>query len=241
MLGLAHISSRDARGSFFAPNPANVFAPQPTMGAMYPQQPVRLAVISGNGGRPSIFGASVSQSGTFHPQYGTVVQAPRAMGYARLGDLDHPENAREWYERAKAGIARFDLLLKRTAGIANKTERERIMSWVGRATDEDSPMYRYTRVKGDIVGDVERFTPPNYGAYDVERRQNRVDKLWDYNGEFKNMVENAEQVYGILPGAQIITKERIVEVPGKGPDLTIPLAIGGVAVATALGFLLFKG
>jgi hypothetical protein len=188
------------------------------------ERPLQLTVISGTGTpKPSFFGGSVAASMGFNTQLGTPVQ-PRA-----LGSLDHPVNAREWYERAKAGIARFDLLLDRTAKIANKTERENILEWVGTAADTSSPAYRYASVVSDVKDDVEKFTPPNYGAYDVDRRQNRVDKLWDFNGEFKNKVENAENVFGILPAPTVISKERIVEIPGGIPTST--LLIGGAAVA----------
>lgn len=180
-----------------------------------------LTPISGNGARPSLFGGTVQNSVTFHP----ILGAPRPF----LGQI-------EWYNRAKQSLAEFDALLKRVAQVANKTAREAILDWIGTADDEDSAAYRYNRVKADLTEDVERFTPPNYDAYQIERRRNRIEKMEDWNRELKSMVEEAETIYGRLPEPVTIERTKIVETT----DWTLPLLVAGSAVAVAVGIALFK-
>jgi len=195
------------------------------------QRPIMLVPISGTTARPSLFGSSIRQSVGFHPTL--------AGGYW-IG-----QTPQDWYRRAKESLAKFDALLTRTAKIANKTERDNILTWVGTAAVEDSPAYRYATVKRDLEGDVEAYTPPNVNAYQVERRQNRIKKLEDYNKEFEAKVSNAETVYGKLPEPTVIERERIVTPPGVpgGPttDWTLPLLVGGGAVAVAVAVTLLAG
>lgn len=140
----------------------------------------------------------------------------------------------EWYQRAKVAMARFEDLLARANGVANATERGNILTWVGEASNPATPAYRYATVKSDVTLDVEAFTPPNYNAYQLTRRQNRVEELEELNSEFNDRVENAERVYGVLPPAQVIERERVVTVPGQGPDLTVPILVGAGALILAL-------
>lgn len=145
------------------------------------------------------------------------------------------QSAYEWYQRAKAALSTFEKLLARTDRIANKTAREEIIAWLGSATNSDEPLGRYYAVLDDVVHDVEGFTPLNYGAYALERRQNRVEKLEDFDEEFQTKVVGAEKQYGILPAPPApttITTTVIKETPG--PSLTVPILIAGGGIALAL-------
>lgn len=164
---------------------------------MFQQGGLRMAPISGNGFRPSLFNVSVAQTRTFHP---TLAAAGAGLG----------ETPADWYRRAKTAIARFDELLARTARIANQTERNRILAWIGKASTADTPAYRYATVKSDLQSDVEAFTPPNVNAYQVERRQDRITKLEGFNNELSSMITNAENVYGKLPAPP-------ANMEGRGP------------------------
>lgn len=182
----------------------------------------QMAPISGNGFRPSLFNASVEQTRTFHPSL---------AGGSWLG-----QSSAEWYARAKASLARFDEILTRTARIANQTERNRILGWVGKASTQDTPAYRYATVKNDLQESVEAHTPPAIDAYKVTRLQHRIEKLENYNNEFGTMVSNAENVYGKLAEPVVIERERIVSTTGgeTKTNWTLPLVIGGGAVAVAI-------
>lgn len=185
------------------------------------QQNFRLAPISGNGLRPSLFNVTVDQTRTFHPTL---------SGGDMLG-----QNPSEWYRRAKASIANYDALMLRVAQIANLTERNKIMTWAGNAGTSGTPAYRYASVLSDIQGDVEAFTPPNVNAYQVERRQDRIKRLESYNSELASMVTTAESVYGKLPDPVVIN--RTSTQPGgmisQGTNWTLPLIVGGGALAVA--------
>jgi thiamine pyrophosphate-dependent acetolactate synthase large subunit-like protein len=189
------------------------------------QQGFRMAPISGNGFRPSLFNVSVAQTRTFHPTLAGGQQQGAWLG----------QTPSDWYQRAKTALPRFDELLARTAKIANQTERNRVLDWVGKASTQDSPAYRYASVKSDLQQDVEAYTPPNVNAYQVERRQNRVEKLENYNKEFAAMVSNAETVYGRLPEPVVIEREKIVsqQVGGGTPGWVLPVAVGAGALAVA--------
>lgn len=136
----------------------------------------------------------------------------------------------EWYQRAKAGIAAYDDLVRRSNALASVSARRAIFDWLGSPNNPTSPAYRYRSVVSDIQSDVEAYTPPNYGAYAVERRQNRVTDLEKINEDFKNRVRASEREVGQLPPP--------VTIPGPpgapGPDLTLPIVGAGVAVAAAI-------
>ena len=87
---------------------------------------LRQVMIGGAGPRSSLFSASVVQGLGFH-SYG--------LGVTNV----------EWYERAKKAIAQFDELLVRLGTVANKTERERIIAWIGDPSDSanEPAAYRY--------------------------------------------------------------------------------------------------
>ena len=171
---------------------------------------------------PSLFSSSVVQSTGFHPTL---------AGGSWLGQT--PE---EWYRRAKAALAKFDNLLSRTSMIAAKVEREKILKWVDTAANTDSPAYRYATVRSDLQTDVEAYTPPAINAYQVERRTNRIEKLENINSEFEEMVTNAENIYGKLPEPTVVNRETIIQLPAEtqGSNWTLPLLIGGGAIAVAL-------
>ncbi len=135
----------------------------------------------------------------------------------------------EWYQRAKAATAAYDDLVRRTNILASVSARRAIFDWLGSPNNPTSPAYRYRSVVSDIQTDVEAYTPPNYGAYAVERRQNRVTELEKINEDFKNRVRASEREVGQLPPPGTIT------VPGApGPDLTLPIVGAGVAVVAAI-------
>jgi len=136
----------------------------------------------------------------------------------------------EWYQRAKAAIAAYEDLVRRTNLIASAAPRRTIFDWLGSPNNPTSPAYRYRSVASDVQTDVEAFTPPNYGAYAVERRQDRVTELEAINEEFKNRVRAAEREHGQLPPGQVGPPGPA----GPGADLTLPIVGAGAAVALAI-------
>lgn len=195
---------------------------------MFGQPSVAFVPISGNGARPSFFGTSIQQKMGFHPSL--------AGGYY-LG-----QTPQDWYNRAKQSLMKFDDLLTRVAKVANQTSRNEILAWIGTASIQDSPAYRYATVKSDLQQDVESFTPPAVNAYQVTRRTNRIEKLEEMNRELEAKVGNAENVYGKLQDPVIIERERILT-PGTstGSNWTMPLLVGGGAVAVAVVVTLLAG
>lgn len=146
------------------------------------------------------------------------------LGGAVLGQ----ETNRQWYEKAKSEVAEYEGLVRRTQQVANKTERENILAWLGSPTVPTTPAYRYNSVKSDIIQDVEAFMPLNYGAYALERRRNRVRELESINSDFRARVSDAERVYGRLP-APVVIRE-----PGEAADITVPIIAAGAAIALAV-------
>ena len=218
------VSRMNSAHSFFSMGSQEPFSMGQRPAAAAPrnlfERPLQMTVISGNGApKPSFFSASVADSAGFHPQLASPVRR-FSIGQSLM----------EWYDKAKKAIALFDDLLNRTAKIANKTEREAVLAWIGTAADTSSPAYRYATVKSDL-SDVEKTTPLSEGVkqYETSRRTNRIEKLEDFNSTFKAKVTNALNVFGALPAPVIINKERIVQMSGGIPTTT--LLIGGAAVA----------
>jgi hypothetical protein len=151
-----------------------------------------------------------------------------------LSGLRLGQSAFEWYRRAKDALAKYEALVARLAEVANRTARLEIETWLGSPLIPGTPAYRYATVRSDVLENVEAYTPPNYGAYQLERRQNRVVELEDHVKDFSAKVTDAERVYGRLPPPTVIERERRVEVPGEAPDIAVPLVVAGAAVALAI-------
>lgn len=175
--------------------------------------------ISSNGAGPSLFGFAADQTKGFRGSM---------RGNARFSLGVTPS---EWYQRAKVAVANFDTLFGRLAKIASPVERNRIIAWVGSASNEESPAYRYSSVKSDLARDVEAFTPPNVNAYQIERRTSRIQKLEEINSQLTASVSAAEKSFGTLADPVVI--DRTVLETAK-TDWTLPLIVGGGAIAVAL-------
>jgi hypothetical protein len=162
------------------------------------------------------------------PRFTSYFRTPAPLLGARIRNYTLGASDFEWYQRAKAAVANYEELVRRTNEVANQTARNAITSWLGSPNNPTTAAYRYRSVVSDIRTDVEGFTPPNYGAYAVERRQNRVEELEGIVEEFKNKVRAAETEFGQL------APPRTVTVPGAGADLTVPIIGAGIAVAAAI-------
>lgn len=183
--------------------------------------------------QPSMVMVSGLGRGTATP-FASVV-AHRQIGYHLASPVMGQTTPYQWYQKAKAETAKFESILTRAAKIANKTAREEVLAWVGKSDVQGSPAYRYASVMSDLRDDVEAFTPPNYDAYKVSRRRDRVTELADVNKSFEPRVNQAIAVNGELP--EPVTIERIIEIPGAPgaaqPGWVMPVAIGAGAVAVA--------
>lgn len=160
------------------------------------------------------------------------------------------DTGKQWYERAKRAVATFDALKQRWTALPSSSEKRAIKDLLGDPSKTGTWEYRYRTVKSDIIGNVERFSPLNYEAYTVERRQSRVVKLEEINVEFGALMAVAEGKAGISPIAPtILTREVTRDVPvmvatQAAPKETKPSTVmfylaGGLAAIGA--FYLFMG
>jgi|FLYN01.1.fsa_nt_gi hypothetical protein len=181
---------------------------------------IRQVAISGaNGPRPPVFASGMND---FFGGWAPAVAGPY-LGQ-RTGE--------RWYNEAKEEIAEYDNLLLRARKIANKEVREQIVArYTGDPADPESALYRRNSVEAN-VREAEAYTPVNFLIFEQSRVQNRVEKLKDWNEDFKRDVETAERTWGTLPEPVVV--ERVVERPvpaeaGMSPLLTVAL-VGGVIV-----------
>jgi hypothetical protein len=179
----------------------------------------------------------VSARGRSTPTPFASVIAHRQMGYGLASPTMGQTTPFQWYQKAKAETAKFAGLLERTAKVANRTAREEILGWLGKSDVRGTPAYVYASVMSDIAENVEAYSPPNYDAYQVSRRRERVAELDSVNKDFERKVNQATATYGELP--EPVKIERIITVPGAPgapgelPAWAMPVAIGAGAVAVA--------
>lgn len=171
----------------------------------------------GNISRGSYFAESVAQ------------RRGVAMGTFRLG-----QTGMEWYDRARNAVSAFERMLAQVEAMPSLQKAE-VLAWIGQTTDQSSPRYRYVSVVDDIRT-VEAADPLNYAVYDVERRQNRVTKLEEFNQAFAGRIQLAQRT----PAGQVPARSGAPAptAPAAGSDYTIPLVIGGGAAAVLLAVLL---
>lgn len=161
---------------------------------------------------------------------GQIIQARQSQAfYPAVTMGQDSQTAQAWYERAKKAIDRYAFLKSRVAVIANKTEREAIITWLGNATVPGTPEYRFSTVKSDFTDDVAR---EGVGAYNVERRQGRIVELEEFNDDFDVKVKNAIQTYGELPAVPTQPGQQ----QAAAPDLTVPILVGAGVIALGLIF-----
>jgi hypothetical protein len=193
--------------------------------------------ISGGGFLPQLrlsgaLAVQSRQAQAFYPA-ANLGQAPRDDRgfYPQVGLGQDTQTAQSWYERAKKSMDRYKFLSSRVGTIANKTEREAILTWLGQPNVAGSPAERYVTVLSDFTQDV---AAEGVGAYNVERRQNRVEKLEEFNDQLDVKVKAAVQTYGELPGQPAAPGTPAAAAAAAGPDLTVPILIGAGAIALAL-------
>lgn len=187
--------------------------------------------IGGAGPKSHLFSASLSESVGFH----------KAMAGSQLGQA-----AADFYARAKAALARFDALVNRLRRVAYQQGRDQAFIDFGLTDPSDKNRGKYMRdaVMYDL-SQAEMFTPVAYeeGFPVTGPSRGRVAKLEDVNSDLNDIVTNYEQVYGILPEAQV------VQLPGTTttttvavtPAWVVPAAVGvGAAVLLAAVFGVFK-
>lgn len=180
---------------------------------------LRPAAISGRSSRPSFFGSSIQQSQSFH---------------RTLGAADLSPSPSDWYDRAKAGLAKYDDLVSRVSRIANEAERKSIQNWLGSPYVDGTPANAANQVLTDIREDVELYIPPNVNAYQVSSRTAKITKLEAVNRDLEAMVSNASAQHGVLPVSQ-----GVIPPPAPQPDLGPSWLLPVVVVAGALGIAAF--
>lgn len=176
-------------------------------------------------------GSPLGAPTAFLPEVKLFGPRPVSLGRPFLGQAfmgQDMQTAQSWYERAKKSIDRYKFLKSRVEAIANKTERENVKTWLGAPGVTGTPEYRYASVVSDFTQDV---ASEGVGAYNIERRQNRVSELEDVNDAFDGKVKFAITTYGELPTTPGQTPGAVVT---KGPDLTIPIVGVGAAIVLAL-------
>ena len=139
--------------------------------------------------------------------YSLPMQRVKMLELSGLGQ-EEVDPLLQWYRRAKSSVKTYEELKARMNQIANKEARQLIINWLGDVSRAGTPEYRYFRVKDDIRTDVERFTPINIGAYQVERRRDRIIELEGFLVRFAQMVIQAETRFGKLPAPRIIMRGR---------------------------------
>ena len=139
------------------------------------------------------------------------------------------QSATEWYRRAKTATASWESLKAEVDRIADLASRATIVEWMGSEFNESDPAYRYGTVKDDSVNDVAR---EGVGAYNVERRQSRVEKLEDFVKELRQKIGEAGAL--LPPEKDEDGKPTTTVVVQKGPDLLLPIGIGAGVIGLAI-------
>jgi len=180
------------------------------------------------------------QAQTFRPGAGRAFLPPiRLAGHpppflgAFLG-LSLSEG-RQYYERAKAAVMKFDALVARAARIDYKPARDTIVEKYGLDDPNNKDKARYMRdTLQNYVAEVEANPAAlNYYVFiqETSRPRNRTDWVEDVDKDFEADVSQAERLYGVTREPQVLTREVMV-----ASGLAIPILIGAGVVALVLAF-----
>lgn len=152
------------------------------------------------------------------------------------------QTAQDSYNAALPEMARFDAIKNRALRIANKTERDRIISEYGLNDPTNRDLAQYMRdATFSCVSEAQKYQPIAYeqGFPAKGPCRGRVTKLRNFNSDFESEVRAAEEQYGILPEPVII--ERIVTVPGAaaqaGMTGPLPYMIAGAGLLVVLAII----
>lgn len=191
---------------------------------MYQLGMVRIG--GGQGGRPSLFSAPMSE---------------QFRGGPAMDGLFDFYSDQQYLQMAKAAVSSFDQLAQRVNRIADKAVRDRIIKDYGMTdarpgdvTLNNASLNQRNQVqawinKADAAGD------PGAGfADDGAHGRHRVDRLASLDSDIASEVQDAELSYGILPGPAAAAG---VPASSAMANWTIPVvAVGGaVGLAWILG------
>lgn len=180
---------------------------------------VRMTPISGKNARPSLFGFSADQS----------------RGFFGLGALETPA---DWYDRAKAGLAKYDGLVERVSRIADHAERQKIQNWLGSPIVDGTPANAAQQALTDIRQDVESYIPANVNAYQVPSRTDKILKLESVNRDLEAMVANAAATHGVLPVSQgVVPPSPPLADPGPTWLLPVVVVTGALGIAALVTYV----
>ncbi len=174
--------------------------------------------ISGNRVRPSLFGASVHRTSTFHP----TAARSSSLGQASPGD---------WYNRATTAMQQYQQLYARLGYIANDAERNRIVAFLGDPAKSGTPAYRYAAVNADATAAARGGTLDPYSNPNVT---DRVAALEDSVKQFDSMVSSAEASFGRLAQPVNLTQQPAGAPAAAPTDYTTPILIGAGVIALGL-------
>lgn len=195
---------------------------------MYDLGMVRIG--GGQGGRPSLFSAPMSE---------------QFRGGPAMGGIFDFYSDQQYYQMAKAAVASFDQLAQRVNRIADKAVRDQIIKDYGMSdarpgdvTLNNASLSQRNQVqswidKADAAGD------PGYGfADDGAHGRHRVDRLASLDADISSEVQDAELKYGILPAPAVQVNQ--TQAPA-GSSWTVPIIVGVGAIAAAAILGVFGG
>jgi hypothetical protein len=193
----------------------------------------RVAISGSNGPRASLFAPAAKE---IFGLGAVAAPAPRRYLGQNFATLN---TAQDYYAAAQQVIARYDSLVGRVAKLANKADRDRIISDYGLNEPANKDKSGYMRqALASCVAEVQKYSPLAYeqGFPTHGPCRGRVQKLKDFANDLESEVQTSEMTYGILPEPVVI--ERLVTGPSAPSSSIVPyVVVGGVAVAAlaALG------
>jgi hypothetical protein len=158
-----------------------------------------------------------------------------------LGGAELGRTGTEWYRYAQSEVGQYDGYVLRTRKVANKAVRDQLIKdYYSDPENRDGALYRRNSVAANIA-EAEKYTPVNYYVFESSQVQNRVEKLNDWNKDFKEDLQYAEATYGSLPDPVVIERlttstSTVTETPGW----VTPVVVGAVAIAALAAFGVFK-
>lgn len=212
--------------------------------------PLNQVAISGsNGPRASLFAPAAKEIFGL----GTPAPGPRRyygmahrmyLGQVEWRPLTLPvmSTAQDFYNASvQTVIPAYDALVARVAKLANKADRDRIISDYGlnEPTNKNKSGYMRVALASDVAN-AQKYSPIAYeeGFPTHGPSRGRVTKLVNYVNDLGPDITTSEATYGILPEPVVI--ERLVTVPGAAASSSnvVPyVVVGGLAVVAlaALG------
>lgn len=144
------------------------------------------------------------------------------------------------FAKAKTAVASYDTLWDRTQKLDDSATRDALAGKYHSAGDNpESPLYLRNSLAYRITASESVKAGVDYAPFDAEAVKAQIAKLEASVAEWRPLVDNAEEDFGVLPEPAPVTPSEVTPIAAPKSSLALEVGLGIAAViAFMVGFVI---